>query len=494
MSSRSKERQSIEVTIAALVFIAAGVGLLPLWVAVVVGSTAAILQVIRIIVAVRERKSAREEPPPQDGVLLGEDEQGAPVIVRRGQLAAHGLLVGASGSGKTTSLLTILCAAIRHGIPVVPIDMKGSRSFGDQLLAACEAAGRPFYFWRPGGPTYWNPLQYGDATELKDKLISFEHFSEPHYQRAAERYLQTAIQVLKAAAPDRPITLATVVGVLDSNNLKPLLPHVDRQLAMRVAPYLSNLPRDQLSAISGLQSRLALLSESSTGAFLQPGPPEHTCDLMRALTVSNEVMLFSLNAGRYGKLAAQIAALVIQDLIAVAGYRQELPNRPLALIAIDEFSALDADNVLALVARAREAGISVLLCTQELADLERLGPGFRDQILGNTAITLAHRQNVPDSAELIAKIIGTQTVWKYTHAIHRRPGISDLILGTYRKPMTLGSKREVEEFRIHPNVIKELPTGKAILITKLPTASACLVRVRPPVAAQNPSPDEAHVA
>ena len=47
-----------------------------------------------------------------------------------------------------------------------------------------------------------------------------------------------------------------------------------------------------------------------------------------------------------------------------------------ATIALDEFSALGADNVLSLLARGREAGVSVLLATQELADLERAGAGI----------------------------------------------------------------------------------------------------------------------
>ena len=49
-------------------------------------------------------------------------------------------------------------------------------------------------------------------TELKDKLISTERFTEPHYQRAAERYVQIALQVLHEAAAGRPPTLAEVVA------------------------------------------------------------------------------------------------------------------------------------------------------------------------------------------------------------------------------------------------------------------------------------------
>src|SRR5947208_2307544 len=79
------------------------------------------------------------------------------------------------------------------------------------LAEAAAAAGRPFRVWSPDGPTHWNPLQYGNATELKDKLIATERFTEPHYQRAAERYVQSVLQVLEHANPERSATLEEVV-------------------------------------------------------------------------------------------------------------------------------------------------------------------------------------------------------------------------------------------------------------------------------------------
>ena len=114
------------------------------------------------------------------------------------------------------------------------IDLKGSRAFANELDDAAHAAGRQLAFWRFEGPSHWNPLQYGDATELKDKLISFERFTEPHYQRAAERYLQTAIQVLQQARPDRPVTLAAVVALLDPARLQQLLKYLPSEMLARV--------------------------------------------------------------------------------------------------------------------------------------------------------------------------------------------------------------------------------------------------------------------
>ena len=42
-----------------------------------------------------------------------------------------------------------------------------------------------------------------------------------------------------------------------------------------------------------------------------------------------------------------------------------------------------------------------------------------------------------------------------------------------------GSKREVEEFMIHPNLIKSLRVGKRIYVKKYHTARAYLVDVNP---------------
>jgi conjugal transfer pilus assembly protein TraD len=413
----------------------------------------------------------------EDGLILGVDT-GEAVVLSDEQIAAHGVILGAAGSGKTTTLWTILGDAVRRGMPVVAIDLKDSTSFYNTLYDAANAAGRPLHYWRFDGIGHWNPLQYGDATELKDKLISFERFSEPHYQRAAERYLQTAIQVLQQARPDKPVTLAAVVALLDPQRLQELFKYLPREMLARVGPYVSGLNRDQKSAVSGLQSRLALISESAVGQYLQP-EESYGIDLRRALCGGNEVVYFGLNSSRYGKLAAQVAALVIQDLTTIAGYRGTLSDQPLALIGVDEFSALDADNILSLIARSREPLMSVLLATQEMADLERLAAGFRDQVLGIVGMTIAHRQSVPASAEMIARMIGTQTVWKYTEAIHRGPTLGEVFSRNWKQPTALGTRREVEEFRIHPNIIKDLPVGRAVLITKIPTASARIVQAIP---------------
>jgi conjugal transfer pilus assembly protein TraD len=385
------------------------------------------------------------------------------------QLAAHGLVLGASGAGKSTTLLRLLTERIRDGGPAVAVDLKGSPAFARALAEAARAAGRPLQLWSLDGPGRWNPLAHGNPTELKDKLIGAERFSEPHYQRAAERYLQAALTTARALHPERAPTLAEVVALTEPRRLAAQLRGVREPLRSQVRDYLSSLTPDQLSAVRGAGTRLALLTESAAGRYLAPAPGVPAIDLPAALQ-GGPVVLFSLNASRYGALAAQVGTMVVQDLVTAAGARLERPG-PRALVAIDEFSALGGQQVVALLARGRESGVSVVLATQELADLERAGAGVREQVLGNTALKVIHRQDVPGSATLAAQLAGTEWVWEETRQFGARPRGAG--------PGPRGTRREVERFRVHPNAIRTLCAGEALLITKIPASDVQLVRVLP---------------
>jgi type IV secretory pathway TraG/TraD family ATPase VirD4 len=257
---------------------------------------------------------------------------------------------------------------------------------------------------------------------------------------------------------------------MDPHRMAGTVRRVPRALAERVNEYLATLTPDQLSAVRGLGTRLAIITESHTGAYLEPGADP--VDLRAALS-GEQVVLFSLNSSRYGQLSAQLGALAVQDLVTAVGARLSETGREIqATIAIDEFSALRGDHVESLLTRGRESGASIILVTQELADLDRAARGLRDQVVGVTAVKIAHRQDVPSSAQLVAEIAGTETVWDHVYQSSGR--------APFGRDRGRTSSRQVERFVIHPNEIKSLPTGQAVVITKLPEARARTVRITPP--------------
>jgi hypothetical protein len=424
---------------------------------------------------VRDRgRTAADRPDRQAGAstVLGTTEAGRPFRLSDHQLSAHTLILGASGAGKSNTLLTIVGDHVARGRGAVVIDMKGSRAFAGQLEAAAQRAGRPFRLWSLDGPGHWNPLARGNPSELKDRLISAERWTEPHYQLAAERYVQTVLQVWAEARPDRPATLADVVTLMDQRRLSVMIREVPRPLARRVQDYLAALTPDQVSAVRGLETRLAIIAESHAGTYLQPAGAG-TIDLQAAMD-DREVVLFSLNSSRYGQLAAHVGALVAQDLNAAMGSRLEHggPAEPV-MIGVDELSALGAEHVLNLVARGREARFPVVAATQELADIGRVARGLADQLLGIPGIKIAHRQDLPESAKMLAEVAGTERGWEQTYHTDRRALLPDRDTGR-------GTRRQVERYRVEPETIKTLGPGEAVVITKIPTSSVQKVTVRPP--------------
>src|SRR6202043_339151 len=92
---------------------------------------------------------------------------------------------------------------------------------------------------------------------------------------------------------------------------------------------------------------------------------------------------------------------------------------------------------------------SLLLATQELADLRAAAPELLEQVLGNVETVIAHRQSVPDSAELIARIAGTRPAWSSTEQLANA------------LPTGRSTRTRSREFAIHPDVIRTLERGAA---------------------------------
>jgi hypothetical protein len=57
--------------------------------------------------------------------------------------------------------------------------------------------------------------------------------------------------------------------------------------------------------------------------------------------------------------------------------------------------------------------MSVVLGTQELSDLRPAGQErMLERVLGTLSVLSAHRQGVPESAEMIARMAGTSGTWR----------------------------------------------------------------------------------
>ena len=424
----------------------------------------------REAVGIRDALGARRARRPrlvaQGRYLLGLDRRRRPVAIRFGGASGrHGLLVGASGSGKSNALLWCVARHIEAGFGVVVIDMKGDQLLARRLRREANRWRRRFRQWTLDGGDRWNPLARGNRSELKDKLIGAEKFTERHYEAMYERYLVNVFRALEGRPEKRD--LRRVIELLDPAALAIELRELgDDQTAEEIGDYVARLTPDQVRDLRGLADRLALLVEGGHGDYLMPaGDADREIDLLRAIG-TGAVVLFSLNSSRYGQTARLVGNMVIQDLKTVCGTIEDNPGsvRP-AVVAVDEFAALDGDQIAGLFQRARSAGISLVMATQELADLRRVDDGFDEQVVGNVEWLLAGRQNNPSSAELVAGIAGTEEVWVHTFQTEEGLGRPT---SRFVRESGIGTKHRGREFYVPPDEIKRLPVGRMLLVEKNP--------------------------
>jgi conjugal transfer pilus assembly protein TraD len=279
----------------------------------------------------------------------------------------------------------------------------------EQLRAAAHQAGKEFLEWTPTGPTVYNPYARGGETEIADRVLAGERFTEPHYLRQAQRYLGHVARALRASGTE--VSLRSIVRLLDPAELECLLRELPVGCAEEGHAYLDSLTARQVRDLAGVRDRLAILTESDVGRWLDPDhAPGRRFDLLDVAR-AGAVAYLNLESDSRPLLAQMLGAAIVQDLQSAVAALQGDPAP--TIVVLDEFSALAAERVVALFGRSRSAGFSLLLGTQELSDL-RLGSNARllEQVMGNLSMLVAHRQVVPASAELLSRLGGTRGSWR----------------------------------------------------------------------------------
>ena len=347
-------------------------------------------------------------------LILGHDERRRAVPVPFGGAdgGRHTLVVGATGSGKTVTQTWMAVSAIERGMGAIVVDPKGDSGMREELRRAAHSAGRRFLEWTPAGDCIYNPYASGSETEIADKVLAGEHFTEPHYLRQAQRYLGHVVRALRMSAAE--ISLREIVDRLEPARLEMLVRSLPEHEAKPTFAYLDSLTARQQRDLAGVRDRLAIMVESDVGPWLDARTAGVTrLELLEAVR-ARAVVCFRLESDSRPLLTQMLGAAIVQDLQTTVAALQgcAVPT----MVVIDEFSAVAADQVVRLFGRARSAGVSLLLGTQELSDLRPPGrERLLEQVMGNLSVLIAHRQVVPGSAELIAGVAGTEGAWKVSH-------------------------------------------------------------------------------
>jgi hypothetical protein len=363
-------------------------------------------------------------------------------------IAAHVFVPGASGSGKTTTVIRLADGALANGYGVVIIDAKAGGLAGEARQLATRY-GVPFYLVDPDAADSlgYNPCS-GDAPSVANKLVgAFSYGPDAEiYKNVAMEAVPVVVRGLQAAG--EPVTLETVYAAFGPRgmaNIAHKLPTDDRVRARLLD--LDSGDRTGSSGRAGLQRRLGALLEGKFGELFRLETPLDWNAALAQPSVTY-VALSTLASSEDVELMGRVIA---QDLKQVAAVRlRELASGARlgpVLSIFDEFAALnEADQLADLLLQARQALMPTVISTQFLPQTVSL----RKACLG-AGLLLVHRVEAEDS-EFIAAQFGTRPKTEVTHQIDHLTGFSEK-----------GSIRRVEKYNVNPNELRNLHTGQVAL-------------------------------
>lgn len=423
---------------------------------------------------------------PLHGSTLGVTDYGKKIVQTDDEGSAHTLVVGASGVGKTTTMMLEARDIIARGHALVFVDLKGGQDVPAILADYAERYDRKFVHWlmhnpreeytgpATSGPAYYDPLGRGDSTRRKDLIIEGRSWSEDYYKILASSYLQTAFEVSIAVPANNDIdAFSDIISLLEPDNLKA------RALNLPLDSYYNSVREDvdrwvggkklsdgERNAISGVRDELQTIRSSVAGRWLRRDPNNDNDINLKRVADEGTIVVFSLDASNYGGLSKLIANLIIQDLKTVTSELRRAPSRNPLHVFIDEFSSADSDNIIGLINKARDAKVPVTLSTQALADLKKVDEAFLDQLLGIINCFIIHRANQDTDAEVYAGLTGKEKRWKIRYGVEHSSG---LLGGMGRGSGTgEGHVEEEEDFRVSPSEIQDLMKGQIIYLAKSP--------------------------
>ncbi|MFG6120910.1 type IV secretory system conjugative DNA transfer family protein [Thalassobacillus sp. B23F22_16] len=156
-----------------------------------------------------------------DRLLLGVSEKGKPFYQDFKEINQHMFLPATTGGGKTILLLNYIEFALMKKYPFLFIDGKGSKESIDDVKTLCDKYGKDLTVFSDEGNVTYNPLKYGNATVIKDKLQQLIETESTYYTDISTSLVQAIIQFIDDYGFKRD--LWTFSKYLDPNEIKKVL-------------------------------------------------------------------------------------------------------------------------------------------------------------------------------------------------------------------------------------------------------------------------------
>lgn len=371
---------------------------------------------------------------------------------------AHLFAIGTTGSGKTANILRYVENSIKNGQPTIIVDGKGGTKEHDLATVSQKLAkkyGRKVYLINQSdlsNTAPYNPFSDLSATEVKDMLVSMSEWESDHYKNLASRYWQNMLSIMI----DNNITpiFENIILFSDPENFLKVLDELKTRGQIDDERYLKAV--NIANSEAGKQAEISI----SRSAVVYEGDGARLFGdrfgfNMRSAFEENAVVIVLLNEFSYGDFARSTGHLVLEDIKSLISrlLKGEYAEKETLLI-LEELGVYVNDGIEGLLNRSRSAGVKTIVSMQTTADVDKENPDLTRQIIGNCNDFMVMRVTDQDSAETMAKLIGTEKGIQKTSRTSEGINTGE------------SSNKLVDQFRVSPNEIKNFPSLFGIYYTK----------------------------
>lgn len=381
--------------------------------------------------------------PDLNSIILGvEEELKVPIYLPDSVRRRHVHIIGATGSGKTESvILNFLRQDTLRGFGAIILDAKGDLSFLDELNCWIPKERLRVFDLSDQKSLKYNPLANGSPLESAQRLFASMQWSEEYYKSKALSTLQATFEYHFKRYEKNP-TLLEINSYFHSSQVFADI--------LGISIKEKNFEKEY-SDISGLRDQVRALCVGHLGNLLTGD--ENGIDLTEAK--KGNVIYFRLQSLLSPQAVKILGRLIINNINFLAGsaHREQANEVKLVPTYLDEFASFACEEFADLISKARSAGFALHFSHQSIGDLEEVAKGFLNRITDNSATKIILRINDPDSAEFFARAFGTQVYKKFTQKV------TDSSIENNAELVGEGTIRDAHQFRSSPDNFKTLPTG-----------------------------------
>jgi len=390
----------------------------------------------------------------------------------------HMQVVGPTRCGKSQLLLALAGQDMRRGLPVFLMEAKGDRSDFDQFLKLASMTGREdkvlYFNPQDARSMSFNPIRMvpgQDSTAIANQIAraigrepTASGEGQDYYRSVDYAKIQNMAEVF--CRTGRQFTLKDCFHYFTSEEARTKAFRLckDQRLVQSAKEEFKRNPDT-----TALSAAFQPWTTGSLGLLLNSYAPT-----IRLEQIFDESRLayFALPIGHLQVLANPLGRMIISGLLSVASWRQQTEPKPgPASVILDEFAEFATPVFASFIATVGSARLWTILSHQDLGQLKKVqgmdADAFASAVFNNTSgCKVCFRAPDPEDAEFWSSTLGTYTTFDTTERVQKG------LLGLQRTGEM--SLREVEHFRIHPNTLKNLASGSALIFS--PGSQDCLAR------------------